>query len=158
MKYCKYYSALLLFGCTMSTARSQTFFETAKDDGIISFSRIKGLSQLKVSPTATGASFGYYYNNVKSTSAVGTVGNVEVKVKANDDGLASLVKGGSLQPGFKVSSAFGCRLNDIFPDDKFFSVFDFYLKPAYSLDGFSIFDTTRSANGQDAFYKTNKGS
>jgi hypothetical protein len=37
-------------------------------------------------------------------------------------------------------------------------VFDFYLKPAYNLDGLSIFDTTRSANGQDAFYKTNKRS
>ncbi len=138
MKYFKYYSALLVLSCTVGTVRSQTFFETAKDDGIISFSQIKGLSQLKVSPASTGASFGYYYNNIKSTSPVGVVGNVEVKVKANDDGLASLVSSGNLQPGFQVSSAIGCRLNDIFDKSKFFSVFDFYLKPTYKLDGLSI--------------------
>src|SRR5215467_2151726 len=139
MKNLRGYFVLVISLSTIA-GKAQTFFETAKDDGIISFSKIKGLSQLKISPTSTAASFGYYYNNMKSTSKNGTVGNIELKVKANDDGLAALVKTGNLQPGFQINSAIGHRFQDIFPH-AFFTVFDFYLKPSFKLEGFSIYDT-----------------
>ena len=146
---------VLLFICRYGSAIAQTFFETAKDDGIIAF-KDTGLSQIKINPTSTAISYGYYYLNGKATASTRFILNVEVKAKPNDDGLATLVKTGNLQPGVQANIAAGIRIND--PFKSFFSVFDIYVKPSFQLDGLSIYDTSRIKGGQEAFYKTNKAS
>jgi len=144
----------ILFMFVNTVVNAQTFFETAKDDGIISFSNRKKLSQIKVSPSSTAASFGYYF--IKSPSQSGLIGNLEAKAKPNEQGMAVLVKTGDLQPGLQLNGALGYRLYNAI--DKFFSAFDFYIRPSYKLDGYSILDTLRAVSGSEAFYKTNKSS
>jgi len=149
----------ILFIFFHTVVNAQTFFETAKDDGIISFSNRKTLSQIRVSPSSTAASFGYYFAKepVKGMPQNGLMGNIEIKAKPNDEGMAILIKTGNLQPGFQVNGALGYRLSDPIKE-AFFAVFDLYIKPTYKLDGYSILDSSRVASGRDAFYKTSKSS
>jgi len=141
--------------CASLQSNGQTFFETADGDGVIAI-RSSTLSQIKLSLSSTSISYGYYHlsNKAKGNSG-GFIFNGELKAKPNDDGLATLIKNGKLQPGFGVSGAIGYRFNNV---GHIWNVLDFYIKPEYAFDAYSIYDTTRKATNLDPLYKTNKGS
>lgn len=149
--------ALAVIAGTSQVSSAQTFFETAKGDGILSFQNAavkkNVLSQLKLDLSNSAVGYGYYYNKGKSTSTVRFIMNVEVKAKPDDNSLATFVKNGQLQPGFSISSALGMR---ILPSGNVFQVIDLYVKPEFDFNNYTIYDSTRMASAQDPVYKVNK--
>lgn len=145
---------LFAFLLICSFAKSQTLFETAKDDGIISFGK-ETFSQIKLNLTSSTITYGYYYQGGHSWSKRRPLISGEVKAKPNDDGIATLVEEGTFQPGFQGNLSFGCRFNDVlFPD--YWSVLDVYVKGEYKYNAYSIFDSTKMINALEPFYKTSR--
>src|SRR4051812_20045346 len=109
----KFYLILLLL-FTSSLSFSQTFFETAEDDGIITFrsNDQKKLSQIKLNFSSTALTYGYYYLSGKAIDPTKFIFNTEVKLKPNDEGIAMLAKSGEFQPGIQINTALGIRFND----------------------------------------------
>lgn len=143
---------------TSTLSFSQTFFETAEDDGIITFraNDKKNLSQIKLNFSSTALTYGYYYLSGKAIDPLKFIFNTEVKLKPNDDGVAVLAKSGQFQPGIQVNTALGVRFNDaIFKNN--FSVLDIYFKPEFTLTANDVFDSTRKGSGLDPLYTSKKG-
>ena len=151
--YLKIILSLLLLNLYLC-CYSQTFFESAEGEGVISI-RNSTVSQFKFNLNSTSITFGYYYIGPKTTDPGGFILNLEAKAKPNNQGIATLVKTGKLQPGIKVSPAFGYRWKRLLHN---WSVLDLYIKPEYSYNGYSIFDTLRLQTNEDPYYKVNKSS
>lgn len=136
---------------------AQTFFETAKGDGIINFSGAdkKYQSQIKADLTSTALAYGWNYQQISATSKQRLLVNFTAKVKPNDNGSASFINEGKLQSGFNLTGAVGTRF--ILPGNVF-KVLDISFKPEYTYSTFTIYDATRTANGQEPVYKQGKGS
>lgn len=128
---------------------SQTFFESADAEGVISFRNEKNVSQVKLNMASTAITYGYYFISGDNTKRNRFMVNTEVKLKPNEDGMATLVKLGKVQPGVKVNASLGYRR---FLDGSF-KVFDIYLKPEYSITEHTILDTTRISKGETSLYK-----
>ena len=151
----KFFCLLAISAGATEAINAQTFFETAKDDGIVNFTT-KSLTQLKLNLSSTAVGLGYNYVGGKTVDKTRLLFNGEFKIKPNDDGIATLVKNGELQPGLKVNTAIGVRIVE--PIKAFFSAFDFYIKPTYILNGYTIYDSVRGSTGADPVYDINKHS
>jgi hypothetical protein len=148
------WALLILLACIIADTSAQTFFETAEDDGIISFSTNR-VSQLKLNMSSTAISYGFNYLAGDATDKKRFIINVQVKAKPNDNGMAVLLKTGNLQPGLIINSAIGGRIRDVLPG--FFNAFDLYVKPTFALNGFTMYDSLRGVSGEDPVYKATKG-
>lgn len=73
---------LLLFISTFAMIElcAQTFFETAEDDGIVSFST-KRVSQIKLNMSSTAISYGFYYLKGDAPSKTRFLLNGQIKAK-----------------------------------------------------------------------------
>jgi hypothetical protein len=149
----QFLASLLLLIFNVSSY-SQTFFESAEGEGVISI-RNSTVSQFKFNLNSTSITFGYYYIGPKTTEPGGFILNLEAKAKPNNQGIATLVKTGKLQPGIKFSSALGYRWKRLLQN---WSVLDLYIKPEYSYNGYTIFDTLRQQTNEEPFYRVNKSS
>jgi hypothetical protein len=146
------------------TGECQTFFETAKDDGVIAFRPTSGktdptttntISQFKISPTSTAITYGFYGFVGDHADNRLFIYNIEAKVRPNSDGIAALIRSGKLQSGIGLNGAFGVRFNDNIFENRLF-ILDIYLKPEYSYTRQTIYDSTRFSNGKEALYKADK--
>jgi hypothetical protein len=144
---------ILIFVFISSSLKGQTLFESAKDDGIIAFSKER-ISQIKINLSSTAITYGYYYVSGNSIYANKLLINGEFKAKPNDNGIATIAKEGKLQPSIQGNLSIGDRFNDVLLP-KNWTVLDVYLKGEYRYNEYSIFDSTR-INVSDAFYKINK--
>ncbi|MEI9921879.1 MAG: hypothetical protein WDO14_24270 [Bacteroidota bacterium] len=133
---------------------AQTFFEAADGTGVISFSKTQ-VSQIKASLSSTAITYGFYGMSRDARADKRLIFQAEAKVKPNDDGIGTILKGSKLQPSVGVSGAFGYRLNDIL-FDKRWSVLDIYLKPEYAFTTYTLYDTTRIPGGEKAQYEKRK--
>lgn len=152
----KYYTstAVLVFCLARFSAGAQTLFETAEGEGVIQF-RQKKISQIKLNLSSTSITYGFY--NISGNAASQTprfLFSTELKLKPNEDGIATLVKTGEFAPGLKLNTSFGFRFRSLF--ESFFSPLDLYIKPQYSLNGYTIYDTTRKAQGEEMKYKATR--
>lgn len=143
--------------CLVVTAnlnlKGQTLFESSDDDGIIALTtNEKVVHQIKYNPSSSNIKYGYYFSSGKPNNKYLLRGFLETKFKPNDDGIATLVKKGTLQPGVGFNGAIGLRLNDIISENNW-SVLDFYIKPNFSLAKTTFFDSTRTGSGQDLVYE-----
>jgi hypothetical protein len=140
-----------------SSVNSQTFFESAKDDGIIVFSS-KRISQVKLNFSSTAITYGYYYVGGKAIDKRRFLFTGEVKAKPNDEGIATLAKEGRLQPGIKGNIGIGHRFNRNLVIPQNWGVLDIYLKTEYNFNAYTIYDSTRVISSLKPLYKTNKSS
>lgn len=143
---------VLIFIC--SSVKSQTLFESAKDDGIISYCNDK-VSQIKINLSSTAIKYGYYYVGGAPADKSRLLISGEVKAKPNDDGIATLAKEGKLQPGIQGNLSLGHRFNDVLLPNNW-DFLDIYVKGEYHFNTYSLFDSTRIVNAIDPLYKTNR--
>jgi hypothetical protein len=147
---------LLALCCLVAThvAHTQTLFESADGSGVLSFSADR-VSQIKASLSSTAITYGFYGINGDASKPKRWIYQAEAKVKPNDDGVATLLNSGKLQPGVGLSGAVGYRWNDaLFKNN--WSVLDVYFKPEYAYTQYSMYDTTRLVTGDEAQYKKPK--
>lgn len=133
---------------------AQTFFEAADGTGVMSFSKTQ-VSQLKASLSSTSITYGFYGMSKNATADKRFIYQAEAKVKPNDDGIGTILKGGKLQPSVGVNGAIGYRLNDVLFENNW-SVLDIYVKPEYTFTTYTLYDTTRIAGGEKAQYEKRK--
>lgn len=145
---------LLLF--IVNNLKAQTYFETATDDATINLADSSS-SQIKLSVASTAISYSYNYISNHASSIGRFIGAIEIKAKPNDDGLVSLIKSGELEPGINASATFGFRVFST-QNSPFFTAIDVMIKPSYSRNGFTIYDSLIGVEGKDPVYKTNKNS
>lgn len=149
-------STIIYFGFACLSVKGQTFFESAEGEGVIAF-RKETVSQIKLNLSSTSITYGYYYVGGQAVDPIKFLFTGEIKAKPNDDGIATLVKTGKLQPGLQINGAIGIRLNDILLDNSW-TVLDIYLKPEYKLNQYNLFDSLRINNNEKPLYKTTKNS
>lgn len=156
---------VLLTGCLILLSASQlfaqTFFETAKGDGIIDLNSGKKTanSQIKLDLTSSAVGFNWNYAQGNSIQDKRWLFNFTVKAKPDDNGFASIAQAGKFQTGISATGAAGLRF---FPSTKSdsakFSVIDIYIKPEYSFNIFTIYDSAHTAPVLDPVYKAHKNS
>lgn len=138
-----------------NSVQAQTFFESATGDGVINFAKQTSgeTSQFKLGLSTSAISYQYNYTGGNLAARNYSIFSFEISAKPNDNSLATFVKQGQLQPGFKLNAAIGHRWKlGVSP----FQALDIYGKPQFSFDSYDIYDSTRVVSGQDPVYKARK--
>ncbi|RAJ90068.1 hypothetical protein LX87_05547 [Larkinella arboricola] len=136
------------------SAYSQTFFEAADGTGVLAFRRIP-TSQIRLNLSEKMLTYGYYYADDTLTDPKKRLITLEVKLKPNDDGIATFIEKNRLQPGFELNAAYGIRnRKGLFNG---FDVLDLYVKGNFKLNNTTIYDSTLLLTKQEPINKSIKG-
>ncbi len=126
---------------------AQTFFEAADGTGVLAF-RNKKTSQIRFNLTEKLLTYGYYYSDSSIINPKKRLMSIEVKLKPNDDGIATLIEKNKLQPGFQLNGSYGLRFRRGFFRNRF-DILDIYLKAEYKLNNLTIYDSTQLGIAQE---------